>query len=31
MIKIFGAQILAKRAKIGPEIRFLTIFSSLIH
>ena len=29
--KIFGAQILAKRAKIGAEIRFFTIFSSLVH
>ena len=28
--KILGAQIWAKRAKIGPEIRFFAIFSSLV-
>ena len=28
--KIFGAQILAKRDKIGPKIRFLAIFSSFV-
>ena len=29
--KIFGAQIWAKRANIGPKISFFAIFSSLIH
>ena len=29
--KKLGTQIWAKGAKIGPEIRFFTIFSSLVH
>ena len=29
--KNFGAQICAKGAKIGPETRFVVIFSSLVH
>ena len=31
MKKVFGTQILTKRAKIGPESRFFAIFSNLIH
>ena len=29
--KNFGIQIWGKRAKIGPEMRFFAIFSSLVH
>ena len=29
--KILGAQIWAKQAKTGPEIRFFAIFSTLVH
>ena len=30
-MKFFGAEIVDKRAKIGPEIKFFAIFSSFVH